>query len=49
MQLIHSKKSNFLVDGVNNIGTPSTHLLQGVPTYRAIAITLFGQHLGFTS
>jgi hypothetical protein len=26
------------LDGVNNIETPTTHLLQGVTTYRTIAI-----------
>jgi hypothetical protein len=31
------------VDGVNNIGTPTTHLLQGVPTLRTIAILHFSK------
>jgi hypothetical protein len=42
MQSIHSKSRNFLEDGVNNIGTPTTHLLQGVPTYGTIAIIWSG-------
>jgi hypothetical protein len=36
--IIHSKWSNFLLDVVNNIDTPTTHWLQGVPRYRTIAI-----------
>jgi hypothetical protein len=36
MQSIHNKQSNFLVDDDNNIAIPTTHLLQGVPTYRTI-------------
>jgi hypothetical protein len=38
MQSIHSKYSNFLADGVNNVDTLTTHLLQGVPMFRTIAI-----------
>jgi hypothetical protein len=32
--------SNYHEDGVNNIDPPTTYLLQGVPTFRTIAIIL---------
>jgi hypothetical protein len=34
----HSKSSNFLVDGVNNIETPTTYEFRGVTTHGTIAI-----------
>jgi hypothetical protein len=36
LKFIPDTQSNFIVDGVNNTDTPTTHLLQGVPTYRTI-------------
>jgi hypothetical protein len=45
MKIIHSKKRNFLGDGVNNIDIPTTHLLQGVTTYRTIAILLCSENM----
>ena len=37
MKSIHSKKSNFPEDAVNNIDPPTTNLFQGVPTHRIIS------------
>jgi hypothetical protein len=35
---MNSKYSNLSVDGINNIDTPTTQKIEGVPMYRKIAL-----------